>query len=122
MINAPTSSDCLDRSILADIRELNTPDENVLGDIIALYIGDAPRQLSKLTAAISVREFETVRQLAHSLKGSSLGVGARRMGELCSTIEVAAREQAFERVAVHAERLPVEFELACMALEEAARA
>ncbi|MEP7304128.1 MAG: Hpt domain-containing protein [Acidobacteriota bacterium] len=112
----------LDQSVLADIRGLNTPDEDVLGEVISLYVDDVPKQLSALAAAIGAGQTEVVRQIAHRLKGSSLGVGASRMASLCSAIECAAHDHAIDHAAVHAEGLAAEFVVTSRALEQEKRA
>jgi len=122
MIDSVMPSEHLDRSILDDIRALNTPDEDVLGEVISLYVADVPHQLSALAAAIAARQIEVVRQIAHRLKGSSLGVGASRMANLCSLIEWAARDQAIEAAAVQAGELAAAFASTSHALEQERRA
>ena len=122
MIDSVMPSEHLDRSILDDIRALNTPDEDVLGEVISRYVADVPHQLSALAAAIAARQIEAVRQIAHRLKGSSLGVGASRMANLCSLIEWAARDQAIEAAAVQAGELAAAFASTSHALEQERRA
>ena len=68
-------------------RELGDQDGSMIAEIIALYVAQARELLGKLTAAAGVNDETQLRELAHSLKGSSLTVGGTRLAGLCQGLE-----------------------------------
>jgi len=65
-------------------------DEDLLRDILATFLADAPQQLAEIEAAIVQTQAESFR-LLHTLKGSSSGVGAARLSEAARRAESLAR-------------------------------
>ena len=122
MIDPPTPSTCLDGSVLAEIRALGGPGEDVLAEIVAIFVGDVPHLLVKLRAALAAGDLEATRQIAHRLKGTALGTGARRMAAACGAVEQAARDGNLARAAEFATTLDAEFDCARVALEREVRA
>jgi len=117
MIDLTAPSAHLDASVLADLRALGGPGEDVLADVITLFLADVPSQLLALTAAIDAGDVEATWQIAHRLKGSSLAIGAWRMAKICGAVEFAARGETLDRTASHAWELSTEFESTRRALE-----
>ncbi len=112
----------LDLSVMADLRSLNAPDEpDVFTEVARQFLTDVPTDLSALRAAIAAGSAESVRQLAHHLKGSALAIGALRMAPLCDAIEQAAGAGSLEHTAARAESLDREFTATRVALEQAIR-
>ena len=111
----------LDTSVVADLRALSSPGENVLAEVVNLFLEDATTQLSAMAAAIGARNAQAVRRIAHRLKGSALSIGAVGMASTCGTVESAAREEALDRAAAHAADLIAEFESTRLALEREMR-
>jgi HPt (histidine-containing phosphotransfer) domain-containing protein len=66
-------------------------DEELAATIAEGFLGDLPRQLDALSAALSAGDAGEVTRLAHGIKGASVNVGADSLGELAHAIEVAAR-------------------------------
>ncbi len=106
----------LDRSVLADIRALGSPDEDVLGEAASLFIGEIPGRLWALVDAIHADSAESVRSIAHRLQESSLDMGTSRMANICLAIEAAASWPALDRAAEHAVELAAVFESTRLAL------
>ena len=77
---------------MAAIRSLGGPDEpDVYAEVARLFLVDVPIHLSALAAAIAAADSESVWQIAHRLRGSTLEMGVLRMAPLCAEIEHAAR-------------------------------
>lgn len=55
--------------------------------VVKLFRKTVPDQLAGLSEAISSRDSTEVKQSAHKLKGGCLALGARKMGELCASLE-----------------------------------
>lgn len=63
--------------------------------LIDVYLREAERDLGAMHEAAGQRDIARVAQLAHRLKGSSAGFGARLLAERCQSLYAAARaEQA----------------------------
>ena len=107
----------LDTSILADLRALSSPGQDVLADVMRLFLADVPVQLVALTAAIDTCDVVTTGQVAHRLRGSALSMGAWRMAKICGMVECAARLETLDPAAAHAAELAAEFESTRLALE-----
>ena len=58
---------------------------------LIFYMAETPKLLLSIRNAISKKDFEALRIAAHTLKGSSYNLGAKRMGDLCLELEKAGR-------------------------------
>ena len=112
-----SASEHLDASVLADIRALAISGEDVLAEVMDIFLADVPIQLRALTSASEACDGEATWRVAHRLKGTALGMGAWRMANICATVECAARGQAFAGVAAGIGELVTEFEATRLALE-----
>ena len=119
MVEPPTPSRCLDPTVVAEIRALSSPGEDVLAEIVGIFLADVPQQFQGLRAALAAGDLETTRQIAHRLRGTALGTGARRLADVCALVENAARDGDLDRAAAHAATLDDEFHCARVALEHA---
>lgn len=82
----------LDSAVLDELRELGRElEQDVLGEVVAAYRKIGPEMLEKLAAAVAGGDSEAVRHAAHTLKGSSAQMGARRVCELARELEGEAR-------------------------------
>ena len=107
----------LDESVLAGLRELQEEDEpDILKELIELFLEEVPPQLAALRGAIEGGEASSVERIAHTLKGSSGNLGAVRMAAVCAELEKVGGSGELTRAAELLERLEVEFESACQAL------
>lgn len=79
----------LDLSVL---RSYQTPeDPDFVPGLIDVYVQESERDLSALQAAATRGDMKTVTQLAHRLKGSSAGFGARTLADGCQALYAAAK-------------------------------
>jgi len=114
-----TKSSVLDVSVAAAIRALGGPGEpDVFAEVARLFLADVPIHLLALCAAIAADEKESVRKIAHRLRGGALEIGAVRMAPVCAAIERAARAGSLEDAAARADSLGGEFALARQELEQ----
>ncbi|HKO87824.1 MAG TPA: Hpt domain-containing protein [Burkholderiales bacterium] len=61
-----------------------------LGTLVARYIANRKTELVELDAALSKRDFETLRRMGHVLKGSGGGFGFADISRMGDAIERAA--------------------------------
>ena len=114
-----SKSSVLDVSVAAAIRALGGPGEpNVFAEVARLFLADVPIHLLALGAAIAADDKESVRKIAHRLRGGALEIGAVRMAPVCAAIEQAARAGSLEDAAAQADSLGGEFALARQELEQ----
>jgi two-component system sensor histidine kinase/response regulator len=93
------ASQLLDRSVLEQLRELQTKDQpDLLARVINLYLIESPKLMQKLKRAAGSGNASEVARTAHSLKSSSAHVGAKALSRLCSDLEASARLAVTEDV------------------------
>jgi DNA-binding response OmpR family regulator len=86
-----TASETLDRRVIAEFREANTPGAPDFAlMLIDEFIKEAGAQLELLRDAWQHRDPRALKATAHSLKGSSLTMGAKRLATLCTEMEAQA--------------------------------
>lgn len=77
----------IDHATLNELRE-------ALGDeldhIVKLYVDGLPEQSAALATLLAAGDLATLRRSAHSLKGSSVSMGAQQLGALAAQIEKLA--------------------------------
>lgn len=77
---------------LEQLRELVDQDDvSFLHDLFESYLATARDSIHALRTD---EDLEVLRRAAHTLKGSSLNVGATRVAELCRHLETDLRDQA----------------------------
>jgi CheY-like chemotaxis protein len=87
----------LDAKVFEGLRALREPGEpDPLAELIDLYLADAPGRIAALAAAVEKLDLESLRTAAHSLKGSSSNLGARKLARLASRLEQAVRTGGLE--------------------------
>lgn len=115
---ADTSTATLDRQVLADIRQLQQEnDSGFLAGLIDLYSRDGQVYLAKMREAVHAQNPKELQRAAHSLKGSSLNLGARIMGVYCAEMEDCANQEDWQAALVWMDRVAEEFGRVCDALE-----
>jgi HPt (histidine-containing phosphotransfer) domain-containing protein len=69
----------------------NETDAEFVCELIDIYMAEVPKMVQAIHDAISKKDFVALKSTAHALKGSSLNLGAKRIGELCLDLEMAGR-------------------------------
>jgi CheY-like chemotaxis protein len=78
----------IDMSALAGLRQYQEdgcPD--IVTELIGLFLDEAPKKIDAMEGAVARGEFEVLKKIAHTLKGTSASIGARRLSALCAWIE-----------------------------------
>ena len=109
------TTDPLDRSVLAGLRELG--DQELLTELAELFVEDVPPRLEALREAIEGGDAASVGRAAHALKGSSGNMGASGMSTICAELEDAERSGDLQSAPVLLKRLEAEFGRVRTALE-----
>lgn len=80
------------RRRLAELGELGcSEDEELLAGLLRSFRDRAPTTLQALRAPVQSADIALVEQLAHSLKGAALNVGADGLGAICQQVESSGR-------------------------------
>ncbi len=66
--------------------------------------------MANLRVAVQGGDAGAVERIAHTLRGSSANIGARRMAELCEELQKAGASKDLSEASKPAERLQAEFE------------
>ena len=86
----PSEAD-FDEPAIRQLYELDGTGE-VLRDLVALFVRDAPSRLDSLVDATARRDLDAVRRLAHTLTGSAATLGGIGLARLAGDIERDARQ------------------------------
>jgi HPt (histidine-containing phosphotransfer) domain-containing protein len=85
----------IDRAAFERLVEMTGGDLDFVDDLVDTYLEDGAAQVAALEAAVAAgRAPDDLVRPAHSLKSSSLNVGALRLGGICRELEEAARSGA----------------------------
>ncbi|AZZ46069.1 histidine kinase [Pseudomonadaceae bacterium SI-3] len=96
----------IDTSVLVTLQEVMEAEYPVLLDT---FLVDSEERLRLLQAACRSGEAESLRQAAHSFKGSCSNMGAALLAELCREMEESARRDQLDEAPVLIERIEREF-------------
>jgi len=96
----------LDTSVLVTLQEVMEAEYPVLLDT---FLVDSEERLRLLQAACRSGEAESLRQAAHSFKGSCSNMGAVLLAELCREMEESARRDQLDEAPGLIERIEREF-------------
>ncbi len=104
------ASEALDRTALDNILLLGkSGGPALLRRIIEIYFRNAPDLIGAMQAAVAAGDMAALGRAAHSLKSSSLNVGAARLGRLCREIETAVRSDSPDAAVKLAEGIGAEY-------------
>jgi two-component system sensor histidine kinase/response regulator len=105
----------LERAVVENLRELGG--QEMLSELSEMFLNGASSALRDLKEAIQSEESPSVERTAHTLKGSSGNMGAKRMAELCAELQDAGTSGDLSCAPELLERLEAEFERVRPALE-----
>jgi HPt (histidine-containing phosphotransfer) domain-containing protein len=85
----------LDQAALKELRELD-PDgsSGVLAHIINTYLDESPTLIQHINAALATNDSATFMREAHSLKASSMSLGATDVANIARDLETAGKNNA----------------------------
>jgi HPt (histidine-containing phosphotransfer) domain-containing protein len=81
----------IDDATFANLLEMTGGDQFFVDELVDTYIDEGERLVAGLAAAATAGSIEDMVRPAHSMKSSSLNVGALDLGELCRALETDAR-------------------------------
>jgi HPt (histidine-containing phosphotransfer) domain-containing protein len=108
----------IDAATFANLVEMTGGDLAFVDELVDTYLEEGDRLVEDLIVAATAGEIEAMVRPAHSMKSSSLNVGALELGELCRALEENARSGFVEDPVVRADAIKVAFADARAALLE----
>lgn len=81
----------IDEATFAGLLEMTGGDLEFVDELVDTYLADGAQQLAALRDAVAAGSADGLVRPAHSLKSSSLNVGALVVGELARSLEEASR-------------------------------
>ena len=81
----------IDAAAFANLLQMTGGDQEFVDELVDTYLGEGDRLVENLVVAAAAGRIEDIILPAHSLKSSSLNVGALALGELCRRLEEDAR-------------------------------
>jgi two-component system, sensor histidine kinase and response regulator len=78
--------------LLTRLHELEREtDIEFVDELIDIYLQETPKQIQAIAAALTSQSLRELMISAHTLKGSSLNLGANQFGSLCQKLEEIGR-------------------------------
>lgn len=102
----------------ATVAVLQQTDADLLGEVIGIYIAEAPARIASIREAIAKSDSHLLVSAAHSLKSSSGNVGALRVREICSELETIGHRGGVKGAAELVDQLVPEYQRAERALRD----
>ena len=97
--------------MLAELqRSMGEMAEELLPELAIMFLEDAPLMFSQIHQAIINNDAPKVRELAHSIKGSSVSMGITALAIHCQAIENLGHSGELESAAARLEQARAEFE------------
>jgi HPt (histidine-containing phosphotransfer) domain-containing protein len=102
---------------LLALRKKGAPDPRMR--IINIYIDSAPKLMTTIREAFVAADPTSLKKAAHSLKSSSMNVGANALAALCNDLERCAMDNTLDNAAELINKTEIKFASAMGALREA---
>jgi len=88
----PGADSSLDHMVIDGIRGLERAGSaGALRRLVAIYVKNTPRLLQALSAGVAASDTVALRNAAHSLKSSSMNIGAAKLSTLCRELEFSCK-------------------------------
>jgi HPt (histidine-containing phosphotransfer) domain-containing protein len=107
---ADAARDAVDMSVLISFEDAQIEGEpDLIVELIDLYLEDTPHRVAAMQKALATADALSLKRAAHSLKGSSANLGARRVAALCDELEHLSGNDMFQKVRALLSGLEQEF-------------
>tara|TARA_R110002110_G_scaffold205066_7_gene417161 strand:+ start:308635 stop:309009 length:375 start_codon:yes stop_codon:yes gene_type:complete len=96
-MESASTTHAIDRAVLQGIRDICS-DNNDFRELVEIYLQDLDAKLTLLESAVIKPDFDTVASIAHSMKSSSMSLGAMKLGDIFAQLNTAAKENRHEQM------------------------
>ena len=108
----------LNQTALNELRALDADGScRLLAQIINAYLNDTPALIGQMQATLAANDVESFTRHAHSLKSTSLSMGASRVGQIARDLELAGKNNAIAGCLAQIEALVAEYTAAAALLQ-----
>ena len=76
---------------LDEVLERVQNDRDLLLELIQIFLDDCAQKIGILKTAVEMKNFQQAREIAHSLKGASANISAKKVSAVFSTLEQMAK-------------------------------
>lgn len=89
-----SDSAILDSEAIENLRALGDEmeDDSFLKEVIDIYLSDTPKRLAEIKECLASGDAQRLNRAAHSIKGSSSNLGAKKVIDLAKSIEEKSKE------------------------------
>ncbi|MBE0642499.1 MAG: response regulator [Bacteroidetes bacterium] len=117
-VAAEHADDFLDLDTIDMLLSLSVGGEaDIFTELLSIFREQTPDLVRQMIEALDAGKTQTVRRVAHTIKGSALNLGARSMAEVCLRMEHAAESGDLHRIPEHLAVMQRVFEQSVSALE-----
>ena len=110
----------VDWRVLDDLKVLQKPGKPDLGrNLMTVYLSSLPQLFESAKDALKASDGEALMKATHSMKSSSLAIGAVIFGETCAELEQMGKANDLENAAALFGRAENEFTATCSAFRDA---
>jgi HPt (histidine-containing phosphotransfer) domain-containing protein len=95
----------------AELSERLQGNDELMGELIQLFLGDAPLQIKAIGLALEEHAASHLESAAHSLKGSAASLGANALSAIARKLEFRGRDQKLAGAEIDFTELNSEWEL-----------
>ncbi|MEY2447012.1 MAG: Hpt domain [Acidimicrobiaceae bacterium] len=85
-----TTADALDHDRVNALRDFGNDSGELLAAMLADFLVEAPQLVTEIEAAMSTQSHDAAARAAHRLRGITGHIGATRLGDIASQVEIAA--------------------------------
>jgi HPt (histidine-containing phosphotransfer) domain-containing protein len=109
----PTINNTSDNPLLTRLQELvQETDFEFVIELVDIYLNETPTQIQTMVKALDTQDHHMLTIAAHTLKGSSLNLGAKQLGAACFKLEELGRSGMPISVSINTKDIESEFEQA----------
>ena len=109
----PTTDNTSDNPLLTRLQELvQETDFEFVIELVDIYLNETPMQVQTMVKALDTQDHHMLTIAAHTLKGSSLNLGAKRLGAACFRLEELGRSSLPISASINTKEIEREFEQA----------
>jgi len=107
----PTIDNTSDNPLLARLQELvRETDFEFVIELVDIYLNETPTQIQTIVKALDTQNHHMLTIAAHTLKGSSLNLGAKQLGAACFKLEELGRSGIPISASINTKEIESEFE------------
>ena len=107
----PTTENTSDNHLLTRLQELvQETDFEFVIELVDIYLNETPTQIQTMAKALDTEDQHMLTIAAHTLKGSSLNLGAKQLGAVCYKLEELGRSGSPISAGTHTKEIESEFD------------